>query len=1216
MHLANADTGTTGNYMSFTDSAVFLDLQPTCNAITVTLPDGTHVTSTHTARLDLPCLPLAARRVDVFPGFIGSLLSTGVLCDHGLIAIYTASHVHFLDPNGTLVLQGVRSPVTKLWLVDLASPTVPTAPPPLFPLSPPDFVSAAVITEACGTQQEIVDYYIATMGSCAASTLIAALDDKYIQLPGLTSAMIRKYPPTAIAIAKGHLDQLRQGLRTTKLLDVLPETTSDLRPVVTPRSSRYESVLTKVVYQSPPTSIRHTDLTGKFPVTALSGACYHLVMLCGNYIHVEAMKSRQSSDYVAAYRAGDLFFKAAGILPLFERLDNETSALLVKFIGDEAKTTIQYLPAGNHRASKAERAIRTWKNHFVAILSATDPSFPLHAWEHLLPQAELTINLLRASSFTPNTSAWQALHGAYIFDRTPIAPPGMKILCFEPPDKRSTWAPHGVPGYYVGPALHHHRCFTVFLPDTASTRITGALSWHPPPTYTLPGAGTSANLLSSIIRLRHSFDLLRSNPAADPTLREPLDAASPAVTSALDALQAIFQTPQTSDLPSVPSFLPVVPPLPDHPRILPPPSSLPDIAVPAPVVPQRVASDASADSVLAAAPPVISDVSSTLSPPLTFPLGKYRAIAREFQSAAPLPRASVLPRYTAAAASMSDAFATDVHNKPLTHRATFLSPDAALWRLEDSKELSRLLHDTQTMHFIDPRLKPADRLASYYNPQVQVKLKDGVIVRRTRGTYGGNLSDFSGDCSSYTADLQTVKLHFNAIVSESAHHLTLDLKDFYLGSTLPRPEYMWLTRSQLPADIQQQYAADIVWHGDRALVEVTKGIYGLAQAGKLAQDDLFPLLASGGYHQCPNTPLLFKHATRPISFVLVVDDFSVKYTEHSDALHLLATLGRKYEYTVDWAGSKFLGMTVQYDRSRHALTLSMPGYVQAAMRRFDVQRKPKPTHSPALFVAPAYGAKTQYAAHDDSAPTSPAQTKYIQEVIGTFLYYARAIDSTMIPTLSKLASRQSVPTVSLYADVQHFLQYAATYPDAEVTYYPSDMRLIIWSDASYLSESKARSRAGGLHYLSSAGDPATAPINGAIDVISVILPTVVSAASEAEYAGLFHNGQAAVSTINTLADLGYPQSATPIITDNTTAVGIANHTVRLKRSKAMDMRYHWIRDRVRQGYYQVTWGPGELNLADYFTKTHPSHHYRTMRSKFVGDAHPFVLPVARPRRAL
>ena len=149
------------------------------------------------------------------------------------------------------------------------------------------------------------------------------------------------------------------------------------------------------------------------------------------------------------------------------------------------------------------------------------------------------------------------------------------------------------------------------------------------------------------------------------------------------------------------------------------------------------------------------------------------------------------------------------------------------------------------------------------------------------------------------------------------------------------------------------------------------------------------------------------------------------------------------------------------------------------------------------------------------------------------------------------------------------------------------MRLIVWSDVSYLSESNARSRAGGYHYLSAYGDPATAKPNGAVDVISTIILTVVSAASEAETAALFINGQAAMPTRNTLADLGYPQLGTPLITDNTTALGFTKNTVRLKRSKAIDMRYYWIRDRVKLGDYTVTWGPGSENMADYFTKTHP-----------------------------
>ena len=165
------------------------------------------------------------------------------------------------------------------------------------------------------------------------------------------------------------------------------------------------------------------------------------------------------------------------------------------------------------------------------------------------------------------------------------------------------------------------------------------------------------------------------------------------------------------------------------------------------------------------------------------------------------------------------------------------------------------------------------------------------------------------------------------------------------------------------------------------------------------------------------------------------------------------------------------------------------------------------------------------------------------------------------------------------------------------------MQLVVWSDASYLSESSARSRAGGLHYCSTIGaDPSKAPVNGAVDVLSAIIPTVVSAASEAELAALFLNGQSAIATRNTLADLGYPQPPTPLLTDNSTASGIANNTIRLKRSKSMDMRYHWVRERVQHGDFTVTWGPGGDNLADYFTKIHPPNHFRAMRSQFVTDS--------------
>mgnify|MGYP000511678660 CR=1 FL=1 len=122
-------------------------------------------------------------------------------------------------------------------------------------------------------------------------------------------------------------------------------------------------------------------------------------------------------------------------------------------------------------------------------------------------------------------------------------------------------------------------------------------------------------------------------------------------------------------------------------------------------------------------------------------------------------------------------------------------------------------------------------------------------------------------------------------------------------------------------------------------MQIDKGIYGLPQSGKLAQDDLIPLLAAGGYHQCQNTPLLFKHPTKAISFVLVVDDFLVKYSTLEDVVHLLEVIGQKYKFTVDLTGSKYFGMSVAYDQTKDEITLSVPGYVRTALKTLPSNSK-------------------------------------------------------------------------------------------------------------------------------------------------------------------------------------------------------------------------------------------------------------------------------------
>ena len=123
----------------------------------------------------------------------------------------------------------------------------------------------------------------------------------------------------------------------------------------------------------------------------------------------------------------------------------------------------QLAPPGIHRRNSAERVIRTAKNHLMAAFSSADPNFPMHLWCRLLPQANITLNLLRGSRVNPKLSAYAQVHGLFDYNRTPMAPPGTFVLGHEKPTKRGTWSPHAVEAWYIGPALESYRCYKVWV---------------------------------------------------------------------------------------------------------------------------------------------------------------------------------------------------------------------------------------------------------------------------------------------------------------------------------------------------------------------------------------------------------------------------------------------------------------------------------------------------------------------------------------------------------------------------------------------------------------------------------------------------------------------------------------------------------------------------------------------------------------------------------
>ena len=217
----------------------------------------------------------------------------------------------------------------------------------------------------------------------------------------------------------------------------------------------------------------------------------------------------------------------------------------------------------------------------------------------------------------------------------------------------------------------------------------------------------------------------------------------------------------------------------------------------------------------------------------------------------------------------------DDEGELLTFKSAVNGPDRDLWLQAWCEEFDRLVEETGTIKFIEEEDKPRNRTATYFNPKVKRKPYQGGIKMRVRGTVGGDRVDYQGDRSSNTSCIEVLKVLLNAVVSEDAHWCTADIKDFYLGTSLPRVEYMRIQANQIPDKIREKYKLDL--SKGYVMTSIHKGMYGLPHAGKLAQDQLNSHLKVHGFHMVPNTQCVYRHETKNIMFMLMTDDFGIKY---------------------------------------------------------------------------------------------------------------------------------------------------------------------------------------------------------------------------------------------------------------------------------------------------------------------------------------------------
>jgi hypothetical protein len=340
----------------------------------------------------------------------------------------------------------------------------------------------------------------------------------------------------------------------------------------------------------------------------------------------------------------------------------------------------------------------------------------------------------------------------------------------------------------------------------------------------------------------------------------------------------------------------------------------------------------------------------------------------------------------------------------------------------------------------------------------------------TRLTAGGDRINYPKDVGTPTADMTLVKTLLNSIIlTNGATFVMLDVKDFYLNTPMEGYKYMHLKLSDIPEEILIEYELhEIATSDGYVYCKIRKGMYGLPQAGIIAQELLQERLAKVGYHQSKIVPGLWTHETRNTCFTLVVDNFAIKYTKMGDAKHLVNALQKDYTITVDWDATKYIGLTIEWDYKNQKVYTHMPGYLSKALLRFKHNVPKTKQNSPHPHVAPQYGAKEQYTTEEDTSPLlNKEEAKYVQAVAGTLLYYARVVDNTILHALSAIATEQVKPTEQTKATIKQLLDYCAMQEEPVIAYKASKMILAVHSNGGYCNEKNSRSQMGGHFSLSS-----------------------------------------------------------------------------------------------------------------------------------------------------
>lgn len=491
-------------------------------------------------------------------------------------------------------------------------------------------------------------------------------------------------------------------------------------------------------------------------------------------------------------------------------------------------------------------------------------------------------------------------------------------------------------------------------------------------------------------------------------------------------------------------------------------------------------------------------------------------------------------------------------------------------------------------------LTPAER-KKLIPSSVTMKKKlntEGVYLKyKGRFVAGGHRQDRSlyEECerSSPTVSLSTV-FTLLALVAYQGHHCAaIDITAAYLNASISRHRIHMVISAQVTAILVRAYPhlSAFVSPNGTMVVHMLKALYGLVESSKLWYDHLCITLRDMKWIRSTVDPCMFyqKDPVRPNRYnymCIYVDDFLIFHHDENDIQLVASSLREKYQKISIQLGPtiEYLGMKIAFDSADGSVRISQPGYIKDIIDRYSVTGTAKTPATPTLFII------------DESSPAA-VYADFISKVMKLMYLALRSRPDILLP-VTFLASRSSSPTEEDDFKLNRVLMYLNGTKDLALTLRPprdSPLQMYAYVDASYAIHMNARSHTGVVITLGLNG--------GAIYVHSCKQKLVTKSSFEAELVAVNDALSQIMQIRRLLLEIDAISSPTILFQDNQSTIYVCNHGPGPRnRSRHIDVRYYYVRERIAAGDIVVQYLETKSMLADLLTKPLGGHLFYFFRN--------------------